>query len=374
MKSIGPVAWVLMACLVLAMILALAQHRAQDRFQAREGVQAAVVGGNDAVAGRYPWFVVLHANVPGYGIVPLCGGMLIAPDIVMTAAHCNAFDSLAIGRHSLTSNEGVEIRKPIAIISHPQYSGIGQMVHDIALVLLDKPSTHKPVKLAMPNTPIPRKLSIIGVGLDRPMNLVTPPDRPMKRKSSRLQEALLDVRPCASLVDNPEGRLICAGGKVSACLGDSGGPLFAKGRTPADDVVFGVTSYGFECGRSLPLAYTSVPSYHGWIMETLREIAKYRDKAFRNAASTSFIEEQMDAIISEDFAFYKRCRTLIPSLYAHVTAQVLSQLLPVGSRSMKTATEMAMLDKLTKTPCAKGSKVLEMLRQLVNAQSARPAQ
>src|SRR3712207_1000322 len=48
----------------------------------------AVVGGSTVAAGEYPWQVALLMATPGG--TSLCGGTLIAPDRVLTAAHCTA--------------------------------------------------------------------------------------------------------------------------------------------------------------------------------------------------------------------------------------------------------------------------------------------
>jgi hypothetical protein len=45
-----------------------------------------IIGGHDATAGRYPYFVALQSAENNTE----CGGTLIAPDVVLTAAHCAA--------------------------------------------------------------------------------------------------------------------------------------------------------------------------------------------------------------------------------------------------------------------------------------------
>ena len=42
-----------------------------------------IVNGQNAVSGSWPWQVSLH-----FGGKHTCGGVLIAPDFVLTAAHC----------------------------------------------------------------------------------------------------------------------------------------------------------------------------------------------------------------------------------------------------------------------------------------------
>ena len=51
---------------------------------AGQGPQTRIIGGTDAPRGRYPYFVSLLTAFRGR----TCGGTLVAPDVVLTAAHC----------------------------------------------------------------------------------------------------------------------------------------------------------------------------------------------------------------------------------------------------------------------------------------------
>jgi hypothetical protein len=84
-----------------------------------------IVGGAEAAPNDWPWMASLQD-----GSFHFCGGALIAPDMVVTAAHCTAGSSpgdfdVVLGRHDLSTNDGERI--PIAeIINHPDYGSFGK--------------------------------------------------------------------------------------------------------------------------------------------------------------------------------------------------------------------------------------------------------
>jgi secreted trypsin-like serine protease len=80
-----------------------------------------VVGGTDARLGSYPFFVLLEGAITGY----LCGGSLVAPDVVLTAGHCDPYgqsdfyvyvNAYAMSKSAYPNNEfqtiSTEKRKP----------------------------------------------------------------------------------------------------------------------------------------------------------------------------------------------------------------------------------------------------------------------
>ena len=56
----------------------------------RSFVTQRIVGGKKAELGQYPWLVNIGYSVPGGGVEYKCGGSLIGPRHILTAAHCVA--------------------------------------------------------------------------------------------------------------------------------------------------------------------------------------------------------------------------------------------------------------------------------------------
>jgi trypsin len=218
-----------------------------------------IVGGTAVSDGTYPFvaYVTLYRNGMPYAS---CAGSLIDQDSVLTAAHCLLNTTgvvVVIGRTDLRKkNRGQEIGASRPFI-HPRYLGNG---YDAGVLKLRRPVKGiKPIELAIANqnnyeTP-GRKLTVAGWGL-MDFNGTLP---------NRLRQGQVPVvsdRRAESSYDallEPSGYvppiMIAAGNsKVSACVGDSGGPLFDSGsRTQV-----GIVSGGYyKCGTArYPGIYT----------------------------------------------------------------------------------------------------------------------
>lgn len=210
----------------------------------------AIVGGRPA-SRPYPWMVSLQDGGGHF-----CGGSLVRPDWVLTAAHCiegTSEDQLSdlravIGRVKLSSQDGVEHEVDRYVI-HEGYDGNPGAGDDIAILHLTTPSAQPPVKIAGPaHAPLwepgdPAR--VIGWGTS--FFLVGPsPD-----ELYEVDVPIVDGDDCAEAYpEYDEQTHVCAGedtGTRDSCQGDSGGPLLA-GDMAGEPVQVGTVSYGIGCG------------------------------------------------------------------------------------------------------------------------------
>lgn len=219
-----------------------------------------IIGGTPV--GTAPSWITALTLKSGNLYYQFCGGSLIAPQWVVTAAHClddSTNDTrllrLVIGETTLSTAS--QYHAVDQVIIHPAWQGeaSGDFTGDIALLHLTSTVALTPIPLAAANAaesiPSGALLWAYGWGDTSANNSTT---------SDTLQQVALPYVGFSSLT---EADHFLAGGNAGedTCYGDSGGPL------TYDDTLYGITSYGTSlCAQAgSPAAYTSVGSYLPWI-------------------------------------------------------------------------------------------------------------
>uniref|UniRef100_A0A8C8S7Z9 Peptidase S1 domain-containing protein n=1 Tax=Pelusios castaneus TaxID=367368 RepID=A0A8C8S7Z9_9SAUR len=212
---------------------------------------ARVVNGDDAVPYSWPWQISLQYERDG-AFYHTCGGTLITPIWVMTAAHCISASrtyEVVLGEYDMSKAEGSEQRIPVNpgdIFVHPGWnSGCVSCGDDIALLKLSRSAelsdTVQLGCLPPPDEVLPNGYPCYISGWGR---LYTGGPLPAK-----LQQAFLPVVDYAHCSQpdwwgsTVKTTMVCAGGDIKAgCNGDSGGPLNCQA---PDGIwyVHGVTSF-----------------------------------------------------------------------------------------------------------------------------------
>lgn len=233
--------------------------------------------------GEYPWQAALLKRIGPQDSLYVCGGVLISPNFILTAAHCikeNRAEDLKVRLGEWDVHRDDEFYPYVErfvqeIIIHPEFLP-GNLNNDIALIRFESPvdlsSSPHIAAACMPESYdsfVGQRCWVTGWGKNsfghqgEYQSVLREVDLPVM-SNDVCEHSLRSTRlgPYYQLFPG----FLCAGGErgKDACEGDGGSPLVCE--VNGGFKVAGLVSWGIGCGTpGVPGVYASVAYYRQWI-------------------------------------------------------------------------------------------------------------
>ncbi|KJK82338.1 hypothetical protein H634G_02532 [Metarhizium anisopliae BRIP 53293] len=241
-------------------VATLAVQTASARPAADEASER-IVGGQKSDGQDFPFIVPLLQEPQNF---QFCAGSLIAPNIVLTAAHCTEGmkdGQTSIRAGSLDSTKGGTVSAVTRFKAHENFNIKRSLKDDIALLFLEQPINNIQVAQLPKQDSVPADDATVTAAGWGKTSANGPPSKILLETSVQV----VNNAQCNELYQGSVLQtMICAGGKgQDTCQGDSGGPLI-DAQTKA---LTGLVSFGSDVCATTPGVYTRVSAYIDWIQQ-----------------------------------------------------------------------------------------------------------
>lgn len=236
-----------------------------------------IINGVSAPETRYPYSASLQ-----YKNQHFCGGSLVSPNIVITAAHCTSTPTeITLGRYDLDDFQDYdyEVLDVMETIIHPEYDKT-VVENDLAILVLERDSVHPWIRIN-DDWDVPSdggKLTVMGWGdidssdygqktsdelRETDVWYMTNSKCEKSEGYVKTNEGVLFGSYKGSITSTMMCALDYIGTTSDACQGDSGGALVETGSEFREDVLVGLVSWGFGCADpNFPGVYSRLSSYY----------------------------------------------------------------------------------------------------------------